>query len=167
MNENLDWTRDLGDAVLDQKTELLDAVQRMRGKAYEAGNLKTTEQQVVTQQPDKIIVIESKNPEVVYVPTYSPIVVYGRLVLPNLLLPAHVRSAAARLRPDDVRRGNGVGRGDLGGGCNWGWGHSDIDVDDQPQLQLQPQHEHQPEHQPRQRGGNGARGSTTPSTARA
>ena len=41
MSENLDWTRDLGDAFLGQKTEVMDAVQRMRGKANEAGNLKT------------------------------------------------------------------------------------------------------------------------------
>ena len=108
-----------------------------------AGNLKTTEQQMVTQQPDKIIVIESTNPEVVYVPTYSPTVVYGGWYYPTYYYPPDVRRAAARLRPDDVRRGHGVGSGYLGGGCNWGWGHSDINVNDQPQQQLQPQHEHQ------------------------
>ncbi len=75
MDENLDWTQDLGDAFLAQKTELMDTVQRMRGKAYDSGNLKSTEQQVVTQQPDKIIVIQPANPEVVYVPTYSSTVV--------------------------------------------------------------------------------------------
>lgn len=59
MDENLDWTQDLGDAFLAQKTELMDTIQRMRGNAYDAGQLKTTEQQVVTQQPDRIIVVES------------------------------------------------------------------------------------------------------------
>jgi hypothetical protein len=77
MDDNLDWTQDLGDAFLSQKTELMDTIQRMRGKAYDSGNLKTTEQQVVTQQPDKIIVVQPANPEVIYVPTYSPTVVYG------------------------------------------------------------------------------------------
>ena len=38
MDENLDWTQDLGDAFLAQKTELMDTLQRMRGKAYDAGN---------------------------------------------------------------------------------------------------------------------------------
>src|SRR4030095_5876697 len=42
MSENLDWTQDLGDAFLGQKTEVMDAIQRMRGKANESGNLKTT-----------------------------------------------------------------------------------------------------------------------------
>jgi hypothetical protein len=77
MDENLDWTQDLGDAFLAQKTELMDTIQRMRGKAYDSGNLKTTEQQVVTQQPDKIIVVEPADPQVIYVPTYSSTVVYG------------------------------------------------------------------------------------------
>jgi hypothetical protein len=49
MNDNLDWTQDLGNAFLGQEAELLDAVQRMRQKAVESGNLKTTEQQTVTQ----------------------------------------------------------------------------------------------------------------------
>jgi len=59
LSENLDWTQDMGDAFLGQKTELLDAVQRMRNKASDAGNLKTTEQQTVTVNPDKTIIIPS------------------------------------------------------------------------------------------------------------
>ena len=70
MSENLDWTQDLGDAFLAQKNDLMDTVQRMRGLAYEEGNLETTEQQTVTQQEDKIIIIESSSPEIIYVPTY-------------------------------------------------------------------------------------------------
>ena len=94
MDENLDWTQDLGDAFLAQKTELMDTVQRMRGKAYDSGNLKTTEQQVVTQQPDKIIVIQPADPEVIYVPTYSPTVVYGR----GLTRPTTIRRCITRRR---------------------------------------------------------------------
>jgi len=128
MSDNLDWTRDLGDAVLDQKTELLDAVQRMRDKAYEAGNLKTTEQQVVTRQADKIIVIESKSPEVIYVPTYSPVVVYG----PSWYYPTYYYPALYVPPPPGyglMLFGAGVAWGAyLHGGCSWGWGHGDIDV---------------------------------------
>jgi hypothetical protein len=76
MNENLDWTQDLGDAFLGQKSELMDAVQAMRKKALDAGTLKTTEQQTVKQE-GQIIIVESADPEVIYVPTYSPTVVYG------------------------------------------------------------------------------------------
>jgi len=76
MNDELDWTRDLGDAFLSQKADVMDTVQRMRKKALDAGSLKTTEQQKVTQDQD-VVVIEPASPDVVYVPSYSPLVVYG------------------------------------------------------------------------------------------
>ena len=76
MSENLDWTRDLGDAFLGQKAALLDTVQTMRRRALDSGNLKTTPQQKVVRS-DATIVIESASPEVIYVPAYSPLVVYG------------------------------------------------------------------------------------------
>ncbi|MCG6862612.1 MAG: DUF3300 domain-containing protein, partial [Chromatiaceae bacterium] len=47
MNDNLDWTQDLGDAMLAQKDELMDAVQRLRRQAQDAGALQTTAQQRV------------------------------------------------------------------------------------------------------------------------
>jgi hypothetical protein len=128
MNQNLDWTRDLGDAFLAQRTELMDAVQRMRNKAYDAGNLKTTEQQVVTRQPDKIIVIESANPEVVYVPTYSPTVVYAGWSYPYWYYPPMY--VAPPYGYGMLAFGAGVAWGAwLSGGCGWGWGSSDIDID--------------------------------------
>src|SRR5438094_6935673 len=80
MSDNLDWTKDLGDAFLGQKDEVLDAVQRLRAKAYESGALKTTKEQVVTREVVKekeIIRVEPADPQVVYVPTYSPSAVYG------------------------------------------------------------------------------------------
>ena len=45
MSENLDWTKDLGDAFLGQKDDVFAAVQRMRGRAQEAGTLKTSKEQ--------------------------------------------------------------------------------------------------------------------------
>ncbi|TMA40914.1 MAG: DUF3300 domain-containing protein, partial [Deltaproteobacteria bacterium] len=80
MSDNLDWTKDLGDAFLGQKDEVLDAVQRLRAKAYESGALKTTKEQVVTREVVKekeIVRVEPADPQVVYVPTYSPSAVYG------------------------------------------------------------------------------------------
>src|SRR5215471_2644204 len=47
MNDKLDWTHDLGDAFLAQQADVLQAVQRLRQRADDAGNLKTTEQQKV------------------------------------------------------------------------------------------------------------------------
>ena len=76
MNEKLDWTPMLGDAFLAQKEEVMATVQNLRQKAYEAGNLKTTEQQKVIVEKE-IIVVQPANPQVVYVPAYDPWWVYG------------------------------------------------------------------------------------------
>ena len=76
MSEKLEWTQKLGDAVLAQQKDVLDTVQKLRKKAAEAGNLKSTKEQEVKKEGD-IIVIESANPQVVYVPAYNPTVVYG------------------------------------------------------------------------------------------
>ena len=79
MEEKVDWTQKLGDAVLGQQAEVTQAVQRLRGKAYAAGNLKSGKEQTVTTKQEgteTIIVIEPAT-EVVYVPTYDPSYVYG------------------------------------------------------------------------------------------
>jgi len=129
MSENLDWTQDLGDSFLAQEDDLLDTVQRMRGKAYEAGNLDTTEQQTVTQQADKIIVIESASPEVVYVPTYSPTVVYGPAWgYPSYYYPSYYYPPAPGYGLLAFGTGVAVGAA-LWGGCNWGWGNNDVNID--------------------------------------
>jgi hypothetical protein len=76
MDKNLAWTSSLGDAYYNQQQDVVDAVQVMRRRAQEAGNLKTTPQQTVTEQ-DSTISIEPPSPDVVYVPAYDPWVVYG------------------------------------------------------------------------------------------
>ena len=81
MNENLDWTQDLGDAVLGQQDDVMDAVQRLRREAEAAGNLKTTEQQRVATEGDTIVV-QPADPKVVYVPSYNPSTVYGQTAPP-------------------------------------------------------------------------------------
>jgi hypothetical protein len=127
MSENLDWTQDLGDAFLGQKDELLDTVQRMRGKANDAGNLKTTEQQVVTVQQDKIIVIEAPSPEVIYVPSYSPTVVYGGWVPPPAYYPPMYPYYPPGAGLITFGVGMAVGAA-IWGNCNWGWGHHDVNI---------------------------------------
>src|SRR5713226_1289617 len=76
MDKNLSWTSSLGDAYYNQEQDVMDAVQVMRQKAEESGNLKTTSQQTVTSQGSTIIV-QPADPEVVYVPAYDPWIVYG------------------------------------------------------------------------------------------
>jgi hypothetical protein len=78
--ENIKWTTDLGNAFLAQQKDVMDAVQRMRKKAKDAGNLKSSEQVKVetkTVESTQVIVVEQANPQVVYVPSYNPTVVYG------------------------------------------------------------------------------------------
>src|SRR5512138_2945148 len=80
MNKDLAWTQKLGDAFLGQQKQVLDTIQSLRQRAQSAGNLKSNEyQKVETQQQEgkQVIVIEPAKPEVVYVPTYQPTVVYG------------------------------------------------------------------------------------------
>ena len=87
MNDQIKWTQDLGDAFLGQQGDVLDAVQRLRGRAEAAGNLKSTPQQKVTRAsrpagspasaPANAYTIVSSNPEEYFVPVYDPTVVYG------------------------------------------------------------------------------------------
>src|SRR5436309_2778277 len=81
MADNIQWTTDLGNAFLAQQSDVMDAVQRMRAKAQGTGNLKTSAQQVVQTETvasgKQVIEIQQANPDVVYVPSYDPQVVYG------------------------------------------------------------------------------------------
>ncbi|MBU2180501.1 MAG: DUF3300 domain-containing protein, partial [Gammaproteobacteria bacterium] len=76
MNNELEWTQKLGDAFLMQEEQLMATVQALRERAYAAGNLQDQEH-IVVQRQEKVIVIEPRQPEVVYVPVYDTRVVYG------------------------------------------------------------------------------------------
>ncbi len=80
MSEKLDWTQKLGDAVLAQQPDVMDAIQRLRTKAQANNKLSSNKQQTVsTQQQDgrQIITIVPAEPDTIYVPYYDPAVVYG------------------------------------------------------------------------------------------
>ena len=80
MSEKLDWTKNLGDAVLAQQTDVMDAVQRLRAKAQARDKLVSNKQQKVSvqrQENREAIVIEQTDPDAMYVPYYEPAVVYG------------------------------------------------------------------------------------------
>jgi hypothetical protein len=76
MNNELEWTQKLGDAFLIQEAQLMTTVQALRERAYAAGHLKDQEH-ITVQRQEKVIVIEPRTPEVVYVPVYDTRVVYG------------------------------------------------------------------------------------------
>jgi hypothetical protein len=80
MSDKIDWTKNLGDAVLAQQADVMDAIQRLRSKAYDNKKLVTTKQQKVsvqTQESKQVIAIESAVPDTIYVPYYDPAEVYG------------------------------------------------------------------------------------------
>jgi hypothetical protein len=129
MSDKLEWTQKLGDAFLSQQKDVMDAVQRLRAKAQAAGNLNTTEQQKVIVQ-EQIIEIEPASPQVVYVPTYDPTVIYGAWPYPAYppypwYPPGYVfRSLFAF----GVGIGLGVAWGYAWGSCNWRRGDVNINV---------------------------------------
>lgn len=82
MNNNLDWTQQLGYAFADQQAAVFDSVQRLRRQAKGAGSLQSTPQQVVREE-GQTIVIQPAQPDVVYVPSYNPTTVYGAWPYPS------------------------------------------------------------------------------------
>jgi hypothetical protein len=127
--DDIQWTTDLGNAVLAQQSDVMDAVQRMRKKAKDKGALESNEQQKVETQvveTKEVIVIQSASPEVIYVPSYSPTVVYGPPVYPYppIYYPPYPPGAAF------VSFSFGVMWGAAWGGscCGCGWGGNDIDI---------------------------------------
>jgi uncharacterized membrane protein YgcG len=77
MGNQLGWTQKLGDAYLAQPKDLMRAVQALRAKAKQAGNLSSNSQVTVSSDPQANIIIVPSNPQIVYVPTYNPMMVYG------------------------------------------------------------------------------------------
>ena len=106
----------------------MDAVQRMRMKAKDAGNLKSTEQQKVetkTVESKTVVVIEQAQPQIVYVPSYNPTVVYGPPVYPYppIVYPPPGAYVAGMAISFGVGMAIGAAWGG-GWGYNCGWGGS-------------------------------------------
>jgi hypothetical protein len=120
--DDIQWTTDLGNAFLAQQSDVMDAVQRMRKKAQDTGNLKSTEQQKVETkviESKSIIVVEQANPQVVYVPSYDPVVVYGPPIYPYP--PIYYPPAGYYAAGIAISFGVGMMMGAAWGG-GWGWG---------------------------------------------
>jgi len=86
LNQDITWTTNLGNAFLSQQADVMDAVQRMRLKAQQAGKLSSTSHETVTTTNDSgqtVIQIEPSNPQVIYLPTYDPAYIWG----PSLYYP--------------------------------------------------------------------------------
>jgi len=143
MATNLSWTSSLGDAYFNIPQSVMNAVQVMRQRAQQAGNLKSTPQQSVSvenqpqasapaapsssgqsqvqvvQAPPQTIVIQPSQPDVVYVPTYNPTAVYGA---PVPAYPGY--SSGDMVAASLLSFGVGIAVGaamNSGGCCGWGW----------------------------------------------
>lgn len=82
MDQRLDWTQRLGNAVLAQQAQVMDTVQALRARANSAGNLRSSEQMRVEVQGGSIALVPV-NPQIVYVPYYDPLTIYGPWWWPN------------------------------------------------------------------------------------
>jgi hypothetical protein len=135
MGEQPDWVQDVGDAFLADSETVMDTVQALRKKAKDEGNLETTEQQkVIIEEPstsETVIIIEPADPQIVYVPSYNPTVIYGTWWWPYYP-PYYYRPYGYGFGSAVVRGiGFGIGIGitnALWGGCNWGRGRGSVDI---------------------------------------
>nr|WP_322048618.1 DUF3300 domain-containing protein [Paraburkholderia sp. J67] len=136
MDSKPDWVAQIGDAFLAQPNDVMDSVQRLRAQAQKAGHLKSNEQQKVVVQPaantttTQTIVIEPANPQVVYVPTYNPTVVYGAWpypAYPPVYMPPPPGYAIAAGFATGLAFGAGIAvANSLWGG--FGWGSHDVNI---------------------------------------
>jgi hypothetical protein len=150
LNEDLDWTIQLGEAFLNQDKDVTDTIQALRLKASTAGTLKTSEQQtivvtnMVTEKTveqqvvvvtNTVVQIQPSNPEVVYVPSYPP-TVYAPppSYVADPYAPLITFAAGAAM---GAIIANNVDWND--GGCYWGGGggyHGDIDIDNDVNIDM-------------------------------
>jgi hypothetical protein len=128
MSDKLDWTKSLGDAMLAQQADLMDAIQRLREKARGNNKLVSNKQQNVSvkqQDNRQVIVIESTDPNTMYVPYYEPATVYG--AWPYTDYPPYYFGYPSYLGAGVVAAGLAFGAGYAlsrwgnywGGGFNW------------------------------------------------
>jgi hypothetical protein len=138
MSSKLDWTQQLGDAVLAQQPDVMDAIQRLRSKAQANNKLTSNKQQTVSTQQQNgqpVIVIAPTDPNYVYVPYYDPGVVYGSWPYPAY--PPYYWPTPGYIAGGVIATGLAFGAGYAigrwaSGGCCWGggfnWGGNNITV---------------------------------------
>lgn len=153
MNKDLDWTQKLGDAVLAQQSDVMNAVQALRARAKANGTLESNPQQTVTvtqtvvqnnagstsgagtsaqsAPSQQVIAIQPTNPEKIYVPYYEPSVVYGAWPYPSYQPyyfppPPGYRFGSALATGLAWSAGFAIGNAIWGNDINWG--RNDINV---------------------------------------
>jgi hypothetical protein len=145
MNTKLDWTQKLGDTVLAGQAEVMDAIQRLRSKAYRTEKLISTREQKVTvkqAQNRELITIEPTDPQALYVPYYDPAVVYGEWPHPDYP-PYYYYPEARHIGSGSIVTGIAFGTAYalgrwVSGGRYWGarfnWGGGQININRGAQI---------------------------------
>lgn len=139
LDQDVSWTSDLGNAFLAQEAGVMQAIQRLREKASNAGVLKSTPQQTVgteNQNGQNYITIQPASPDVVSIPQYNPEAVWGPAPeyypYPSMYYPTGAAIAAGA-----ITFGAGVALGAVWGsgwsgwgnwGWNAGWGNGSIGI---------------------------------------
>ncbi len=134
LSANLDSLGKIGDAFLADQKAVMAAIQKLRKKAKDAGNLENSEKMTVEEKADggsEVIVIQSSDPKVIYVPAYDPRVIYGPWWYPAYPPPIYYRPPYWVPGPVigfGVGFACGVAWGYAWGRCGWGYGRVDIDI---------------------------------------
>jgi hypothetical protein len=150
MSDQLEWTQQVGDALLSQQEDVLNAVQVLRGRAHAAGTLQSGPQQTVNvttnvaaapaagaaapavAPPPQVIVIQPAQPETVHVPAYNPNVVYGTWPYasypPTYYPPPPSWNVGNALLTGMAFAGGVALVGSLWGWASPGWGRGDVDI---------------------------------------
>ena len=132
MSQDLDWTQDLGEAVVSQQADVLMAIQAFRAKAQTAGNLKSDDKQLIVEENNTIQIVPA-DPEVIYVPQYQPstVVVYQPAPPPPVYYPMPYPSYYYPYPPGYAFAGFATAFA-IGAAtawaCNWGGGHVENNV---------------------------------------
>lgn len=124
LNQDVQWTTDLGNAFLGQQADVMAAIQRLRARAQANGKLRTTPQETVTDQTQNgqtEIAIQPADPQVIYVPTYDPAYIWGPPgwgYYPPLFYPSYGFGFGFGIPIGGLFFG-WPGWGGWGWGCNW------------------------------------------------
>ena len=157
LSDNVRWTTDLGNAFLAQQSDVMDAVQRLRKRAKDDGKLQSNENMMVettTEESETVVVIQPSSPDVVYVPTYNPVAVWGPppyYPYPPIYYPPYYPGSIW------VAFGLGVLVGAIfGGGWGWGcgWGGGEININNNFFSRNNFNNAHIDHHNRGNRGGN-------------
>jgi hypothetical protein len=131
MSDNIDWTDQLGWAMSVQQSDVMNSVQRLRQQAQAAGQLQSSEQQTVSTEGTTIIIVPAQ-PNVVYVPSYNPTIVYGTWPYPAYP-PVYYPPPPGYYVGGALVRGMAFGAGVAISASLWGWaspnwGHGNVNV---------------------------------------